>query len=271
MHPVSSDNGPTRVPTPIAWMDGRVVPASEATVPLLDDGFLRGDAVFETVLVREGRTHALERHLARMRQSAKVTGIRLPVLRHVVGDLLAAWGERDGALKLVVTRSGLVRGLLSQPVWPDVLSLVAVEMPWRSALSGAKTLSYAANQWATRHAHELHGDDALITVDGIVHELPTAAVVWVRDGKLHAPDPRELPILESVTLREFREVAEVELGVYGIDHVRGADEVFVLSATRPLLPVHALDDVAFPAPGPRGVELREAFSKAIEAGLDPRP
>jgi branched-chain amino acid aminotransferase len=252
-------------------MDGRVVPASEATVPLLDDGFLRGDAVFETILVRHGRTHALDRHLARMRRSAKTTGVRLPVLRHVVGDLLAAWGERDGALKLVVTRSGLVRGLLSQPVWPEALALVAVEVPWRTALSGTKTLSYAMNQWVTRHAQELHGDDAVITVDGIVHELSTAAIVWVRDGTLHAPDHRELPVLESVTLRELSDITDVDLGVYPIEHLRGADEVFVLSATRPLLPVHALDDVAFIVPGPVTTELRQRFAEHIEDTLDPRP
>lgn len=268
---MSTETAPTRVPTPIAWMDGRVVPASEATVPLLDDGFLRGDAVFETILVRHGRTHALDRHLARMRRSARSIGVRIPVLRHVVGDLLAAWGDRDGALKLVVTRTGLVRGLLSQPIWPEILALVVVEVPWRTALSGAKTLSYATNQWVTRHAQEQHGDDGVITVDGIVHELPTAAIAWVRNGTVHAPDHRELPILESVTLRELREITDVELGVYGLDQLRGADEVFVLSATRPLLPVHALEDVAFTAPGPLTIELRDRFAQHIEASLDPRP
>lgn len=256
---------------PIAWMDGRVVPATEASVPLLDDGFLRGDAVFETVLVRGGRTHALEAHLARMRRSAKATGIRVPVLRQVVTDLLAAWGQHDGALKLIVTRAGIVRGLLVVPEWPRSIALAPVEIPWHTPLSKVKTLSYAANVWATRQAREALADDALIVADGAVCEVPTAAVAWVRDGSVHAPDPAELPILDSVTLTELLQVVDVELGVHPLDDVLAADEVFVLSATRPVLAVHAVGDAEYPAPGPVTEELREAFEAHIVASLDPLP
>lgn len=178
---------------PIAWQDGRVLPASEATVPLLDEGFLRGDAVFDAVLVRHGRTHALQSHLARLRRSAEAVGIRLPVMRRVVDDLLAAWGERDGALRLIVTRSGAVRGLVHQPAWPPSVALHPVEIPWRTALSGVKTVSYAANAWATRQAQLALADEALIVPDGVVHEAPTAAFVWVAEGRLRPPTRRSCP------------------------------------------------------------------------------
>jgi hypothetical protein len=51
-HPAGLDRPAAPVGRPIAWVDGRVVPAGDATVPLTDDGFLRGDAIFEAVLVR---------------------------------------------------------------------------------------------------------------------------------------------------------------------------------------------------------------------------
>jgi branched-chain amino acid aminotransferase len=256
---------------PIAWADGRVVPAAEATVPLLDDGFLRGDAVFDTVLVRRGRTHAVDAHLARLRRSAEAVGIRVPVLRRVVTDLLAAWGGRDGALKLVVTRGGTVRGLLQAVSWPESIALHPVEMPWQSALSGVKTLSYAANTWASRQARLQHADDAVVVCDGTVHEVPTAAVAWIRDGTIHSPDWRALPILDSITLAALSAVVDVELGAYPLEHLLTADEVFVVSATRPVLPVHAVDDAEFPAPGPLTAETREAFAAHIDATLDPAP
>lgn len=256
---------------PVAWMDGRVVPATEATVPLLDDGFLRGDAVFETVLVRHGRTHALDGHLARMRRSAKATGIRLPVLRQVITDLLLAWGENDGALKLIVTREGTVRGLLQMPIWPDSIALAPVEMPWQTALTGAKTLSYATNMWASRQAREALADDALVVTGGTVCEVPTAAVAWVQGTVVHAPDPERLPILDSVTLAELRKVTDIELGVHPLDDLLGADEVFVVSATRPVLPVHAVGDAEYPAPGAVTEELARRFDEHIEASLDALP
>lgn len=250
-------------------MDGRVVPATEATVPLLDDGFLRGDAVFDVALVRGGRTHALDDHLARLRRSARELGIRVPVVRQVATDLLAAWGDRDGALRIVVTRGGVVRGVLQQVTWPTTMALHPIEVPWRSPLTGVKTLSYAANAWATRQAKDAHADDAVIVEDGVVLEAPTAAVAWVQDGTILAPDPDVLPILDSITLDRFRQAVDVEVGVHQLDELLAADEVFLLSATRPVLPVHAIDDVTFPAPGPVTSHARDAFDAHITSTLDP--
>lgn len=259
--------GDARSGRAIAWVDGRVLPASEATVPLLDDGFLRGDAVFDTMLVRSGRTHAAERHLERLRASAKAMGIRVPVLRRTIADLLAAWGERDGALKLIVTRHGTVRGIVQSVSYPESLALHAVHIPWHTALSGVKTLSYAANQYAARLARGAHADDALIVDDGIVQELPTGALCVVRDGALLSPDPATHPILDSVTVRELDDLVGVTRTTLHLGEVLASDEVFVVSATRPILPVHAIDDAEFP-PGPVTAELRERFQAHIDANLD---
>ncbi len=256
-------------PRALAWQDGRVLPAADATVPLLDDGFLRGDAVFESVMVRGGRTHALGAHLDRMRASGRGLGLRIPVLRQVVTDLLAAWGDHDGVLKLVVTRGGTIRGILQASTWPDQLDLARVELPWRSAVSGLKTLSYAANMVAMRAAHEQHADDALVTDGGIVHELSIGAIAWVVEGRVRTPDPAALPILDSVTVRELAKVAEVEFGTWTFEEfLADAEEVFVLSATRPVLPVRSVDDREFPCPGPVTTELRRRFSEHIDASLD---
>lgn len=255
-------------PRAIAWADGRVLPASEATVPLTDDGFLRGDAVFDAMLVRHGRTHAREAHLARLRASAKAMGIRVPVLTAAVRDLLAAWGEHDGALKVIVTRGGAVRSLLTPTSWPETISLETVDMPWRSALTGVKTLSYAANQWALRQARDAHADDALIVQGEQLCELPSGALLLVHDGVVSTPDPATAPILDSITVREVAKVVEVHRRDLTVADLASADEAFVVSATRPILPVHAIGDHELPAPGPVTRELRTAFDAHIEATLD---
>lgn len=265
----STDSAPP--PAPLAWVDGQIVAAAEATVPLLDDGVLRGDAVFDAMLVRGGRTHARDAHLSRLHASGEAIGLTVPDLRHVVDDLCRAWGERDGAVKVIVTRAGNVRGLVSAPGWPPTMALATVEMPWRSALSGVKTLSYAANQWALRQALQAGADDALIVSEGVVQELPTGAIVTIHGDTLRSPDAERQPILHSITVEQVRAVAEVEPARLTIDDLRDADEAFVVSATRPVLPVHAIDDLELPAPGPVTTRVREAFDRHVAATLDPRP
>lgn len=257
----------------IAWVDGRVLPAADATVPLTDEGFLRGDAVFEAMLVRAGRTHALEPHLERMARSAKALDLPLPPVRQAVADLLAAWGERDGVLRLIVTRGGAVRGILGTASWPPSISLAVIEVPWRTAISGVKTLSYAANQWVLRQAKACDADDAMIVDQGLLHELPSGAVLLVRDGRLVTPDPARLPILDSVTVRALAEIVDVDRATPDLDDLRHADEVFVVSATRPVLPVHAVlfgatDEVEYPAPGPVTARVQERFDAQVMANLD---
>lgn len=272
LHPTNSaDDEPRtpRTPRSIAWMDGRVVPADQATVPLLDPGVLRGDGIFDTMLVRDGRTSARDRHLARLRASGRALGIRVPVVTRAIDDLLLAWGEHDGALKVLVTRSGLVRGLLRPVQWPESVALSVVEAPWRTPLTGARTLSDAVGQWAMRQAREAEADDALVVdPDGRVCEVPTAAVVVVHGDRLRTPDPDVVPILPSVGVELLREVAEVEAAVLTVADVRGADEVWTVSATRLLLPVHGLDDVAYPAPGPVAERLRPELEQHIASSLD---
>lgn len=262
-------------PTPLAWMDGTVVPQAEATMPLTDDGVLRGDAVFEAMLVRAGRTHARDRHLARLQRSAAALDLDLDevAVRRCLADLLAAYGPNDGAVRVIVTRGGVVRGLVGPVTWPPSLALVVVEMPWRTVLSGIKTLSYAANQWAVRQARSRGGDDALIVDDGRVHELPSGAVVLVRDGRCMTPDPDRLPILDSVTARVLAEVVDVAPVVPTVADLRTADEVLVVSATRPGLPVHRLlladgQVRALPAPGPVTAEVRDRLRRHLDATLD---
>ena len=71
-----------------------------------------------------------------------------------------------------------------------------------------------------------------------------------------------------MSLDVLREVVEVDDATLSVDDVRGADEVWVVSATRPLLPVHALDDVAYEAPGPVASEVRDRLDAHIAETLD---
>jgi branched-chain amino acid aminotransferase len=189
----------------LASLDGVVLPAERASVPVTDEGLLRGDGVFEVIRLYEGRPFALEDHLARMERSAG--NLRLPLdlgaLRADVRALLAAAKPGDAALRLVVTRGGLRIGILEPLVrHPPTVSLATVTYAPTRILDEIKSLSYAANVLATRLARERGADDALlVTPHGRVLEGPTQAFFCSVDGETLVTPPLADHILDSITRR----------------------------------------------------------------------
>ena len=105
----------------LASIDGKIMPADEATIPATDEGLLRGDGVFEVIRVYDGKPFAFEEHLARLERSA--VNLRLPLdvesVRAEAARLLAhaGAGPDNELLRIVVTRGGR-RVLLTEPIRP---------------------------------------------------------------------------------------------------------------------------------------------------------
>jgi 4-amino-4-deoxychorismate lyase len=120
------------------------------------------------------------------------------------------------------------------------------QAPW--LLGGAKTLSYAVNMAALRHAHSAGADDVVFTSsDGQLLEGPTSTVVWAAGGTLHTP-PLETGILPGTTVVRLFERAEDDgwptAYVPGtVDDLHAADAVWLLSGVRLAATVHTLDGV----------------------------
>ncbi|GAA5065848.1 aminodeoxychorismate lyase [Nocardia callitridis] len=92
----------------LVTLDGAVRDPDEPLLFADDIGALRGDGVFEGLLIRDGRPTALEFHLARLRRSAEALDLPEPDLgrwRDAVDKAVAEWGsEHEGMLRLVLTR-----------------------------------------------------------------------------------------------------------------------------------------------------------------------
>lgn len=256
------------------WRDGGPVriPADEPVVTAFDLGLGRGDGVFESIAVLRGGTPHLPAHLARLATSAWLLDLPDPgeaAWRGLVDTVLEGWDPAtDGVVRLFLTR-GLgpaqpptALALLS-PVPADVvrqraegISVVTLGLgvpadfrshaPW--LLGGAKTLSYAVNMAALRHAAARGADDVIfVSLDGQVLEGPTSTVVWSTGGVLHTP-PVETGILPGTTMaRLFARAAEagrptaVTPGT--VEDLRTADGVWLVSGIRGSATVHTLDDV----------------------------
>src|SRR6476646_1386395 len=94
--------------TACAWMNGRLLPASEAAVPILDHCLLYGDGVFEGIRFYGGVPFRLDAHVARLARSAAALALPLPWAREeiarAVGAVIGATGAADGYVRLIVTR-----------------------------------------------------------------------------------------------------------------------------------------------------------------------
>ena len=149
----------------LVCLDGNVVEASAATIPVTDRGLLRGDGVFEAIRLYAGVPYALDAHLERMKRSAE--GLRLPLdtdaFRADVERLIAALPGLDVLVRLVATRGGR-RIVLFEELreMPASLALEPVTYAPTRILDGIKSLSYAANMLASQIARERGADDALL-------------------------------------------------------------------------------------------------------------
>jgi branched-chain amino acid aminotransferase len=135
-------------------------------------------------------------------------------------------------------------------------------------LNGLKTLSYAANMLAVRLAQEQGCDEALlVTPHGRVLEGPTWTFFWVAGGRLHTP-ALEDGILDSITRRRLLEVCAVSEMACTLDDIAAAEEAFIASTVREVMPIASVDDIVLPAaPGPVTEAAREAFTRRVAAEL----
>jgi branched-chain amino acid aminotransferase len=257
--------------TEFAVLDGELKSAAEAFIPATDDGFLRGDGVFEVFKVYAGRPFGLEQHIQRLLRSA--AGIMLPEIdtRAIEADvmtLIEARGETDFGVRVVVTRGGH-RLVLSEQIvsYPPSVRLALVEYQSTIVLGGLKTLSYAGNVLANRIAQERGYDEALlITPNDEVLEAPTATLFWSADGETLITPPLEEGILASITRAVLLEEFDVEQRRTSRADVLSAKEAFLCSSVREIQAVGEIDGHRMGVPG----RLTELATKALHQHVEAR-
>jgi branched-subunit amino acid aminotransferase/4-amino-4-deoxychorismate lyase len=264
-------------------VNGEAVAPADAVVSVLDIGFQRGYGCFEALRSYGGRPFRMAAHLDRLESSAAALHLPPPdraMLETAIRNRAAAGG--DCVVRVYVSGGTDVRDLgagatsvvLAEELPPirDTIRIEPRPAPWHTdgapwELTGAKTLSYGPNLAAYLGAKRAGFDDALlIGRDGYVLEGPTFSIGWVRNGIVETPC-MDLGILASITRTAAIEVAErlgIDLveGEYDLGHVLGADEVFVLSTVKEVMPVVAIGDESF-KPGPTTQRLARGFRDLV--------
>ncbi len=259
----------------IGLLDGR--PLTEGGVSPFDRGFLYGDGVFEVLRTYGGRPWRLEEHLGRLALAARRVGITVPVsnarwISEVDAVLSGRPHRSESVLRLALTRGvgppGVDPALASIPTRLTLATpLVApASTPYQRglraavltvdratprdgvlSLAGVKSSNYQLHILALREARLRGCDDALLfSTDGTLIEATAANVFLVSDGALLTP-PLESGPLPGITRAEVLSVA-TELGLstsevrLAAHDVWTADEVFLTSSVRELVPVVWVDD-----------------------------
>ncbi|MEO0492096.1 MAG: aminotransferase class IV [Actinomycetota bacterium] len=268
------------------WIDGELVPADEATLPVTDHGLTVGDGCFETAAVVRGVPFAMRRHLARLRRSLDGLGIDLARTDDELRDAAQTVADADpdaGLIRLTVTAGpgplGSGRGDVVPTViigsaaardWPPSGAVVTV--PWprneRGVLAGVKSTSYAENVVALAHAKERGGSEAIFpNTVGHLCEGTGSNIFIEHEGRLVTPTLQS-GCLAGVTrelVLETSEIVELDLP---IEVLATTSEAFLTSSTRHVMAIDRIDDRAL-AVGPLTEAARAAYQTVVAEHLDP--
>src|SRR5262245_56014848 len=297
---------------PVVWVNGRATPPEEAVVPALDRGFLYGDSVYEVIWWHRGTPIQAEEHFARLAESGRRVYLDVPGpasrWRSVIAEAVGASGasaDEDAYVRLVVTRGSGPLGLhVGRDLVPNVVAIVApanrpTPAQWEKGLSialvgrrrvsaraldpGAKTGNYMNNLLALHEAEAAGADDAVLLNDaGDVTEGTTSNVYVVSGGRVVTP-PLDAGILKGTT--RTRVLALCRAGGIAAEERRlapdalvAADEVFLSSSVRGVIPVTRIDGrpVGSGRPGPVTTRVHRLFERAADdeaagAGAPPPP
>lgn len=279
----------------IACVDGVLSPLDQALVPVVDRGFLYGDAVFEALRTFGRVPDGLDRHLERLERSCAILGMSLGVARGVVAEevtlALARVEGPEAYIRIMVTRGDSPetlapggaraprRVVLVRPLTPpaavDVgtISLRSCVAPPSALWAGAKASAYINNLLAIAQAQSQGADDALLlgAHGELLEGATSSAFVVTQSGAIFTP-PVALGILPGITRDRVLTCAR-QLGLDArerlltIHDAYRASELFMTSSVRGIVGVSQLDGRAVgagqgaPSAGHAGPITRRVFER----------
>jgi len=248
------------------YLNGAFMPVEEAQISVLDRGFLFGDGVYEVIPVYAGKVLRLDEHLQRLQQS--LDAIQLDVVEDwptLIADLVESNGGGDLSVYLHITRGVAEKRDHAFPYscLPTVFMMATPFVPVQDLeqVQGIKAVTVVDNRWLRcfiksiclqpnvllkQQATEAGAQDAILIRDGFVTEAAAANVFVIKDGVIYTAPKDEL-ILGGITRDLILELAR-GVGITcreeapSVALLESADEVWISSSTREIVPVTELDE-----------------------------
>lgn len=256
----------------LIYLNGKLVPESEAHVSVFDHGLLYGDGVFEGIRVYDGNIFRLREHVERLFESAKTLwlsiGMTAEEVEQATVDTVAANNMRDAYIRLVITRGkgdlGIDPDKCPKPTFFIIVSTIALyppemyeqgiplvtastrRIPMECLDPRIKSLNYLNNILAKIEAKKAGVLEAvMLNHEGRVAECTADNIFIMRNGKLKTPRLTEgaLPGITRASVLELAREAGLQTRetVLGLHDMYNADECFLTGTGAELMPVTAID------------------------------
>lgn len=267
MLPTSIDAGSSMMSSEVVYLNGRFLPPEQAQVSVFDRGFLFADSVYEVIPYYRGVGFRLQQHLDRLAYSLRA--VRIPADEDWAGlldELVRRNGGGNLSVYLQVTRgsAGYRTHTYDTRMAPTVFActspirdiygegpeqiqgyrvIVTADLRWHRC--DIKSTGLLPNILVLQQAREAGADEALLVRDGLLSEGTSSNLFLVRQGVIYTPK-RSSEILGGTTRELVLELAaedgipyqEVDLRP---DELATADEVWISSSTRGVMPVLSID------------------------------
>lgn len=279
------------------YLNGHFLPLSQAHVPVLDRGFIYGDGVYEVIPVYSRTPFRLQAHLERLQHSLDGIRLRNPHSEarwsELITQLIAQNIWEDQYIYLHLTRGVAKRDhafptdvaptifMMSNPlVTPPpaqrehgVTAITVTDIRWLRC--DIKAIALLANVLLRQQAVDAGAMEAVLLRDGFLTEGAASNIFVVKSGVILAP-PKNHLMLPGITYDVVLELA----AQHGLPHevrqitqaeLHAADEVWLTSSTKEVLPITQIDNqpVSTGHPGPifaRMYDLYQRYKQAVRSG-----
>jgi len=251
----------------IVHLNGKFLPIDQACVPVLDRGFIFGDGVYEVIPVYSRHVFRLEEHLTRLQHSLDSIRLANPHSNAewagLIAELIAQNEEEDQSIYCHVTRGVAKRDhafprdtaatvfMMSTPLptpprelcETGVAAVSAIDNRWDRC--DIKAIALLPNVLLRQLAIDHGAVETILFRDGILTEGAASNIFAVENGAILAP-PKDNRMLPGITYDLVLELAaangiQLEVGKFTESRIRAADELWLTSSTREVLPITRFD------------------------------
>jgi branched-chain amino acid aminotransferase len=279
----------------IIYLNGDLIPCSQAKLSPFDHGFLYGYGLFETMRSYGGAIFRLDRHLARLHHAAETLGIASKLttldLEKACHEVLRANNLAEARLRLTVSAGEgditpnpatcgsitvfiVARRLVPLPPENYERGYAAVMSTWRrnsqSPLSRLKSTCYLENVLARQEAVTAGADEALLLSEGGFVAEGSTTNIFIAGGEMLVTPSTESGALHGITREAVLELAQ-SMGIMPLvkqvepGELFKADEAFLTNSIIEIMPLTRLDDrpIGSGRPGPLTQRLMSAYKKLV--------
>jgi len=280
------------------YQNGFYLDENRAHVSLHDRGFLLGEGLFETLRATQGHVLFFEEHYSRLSESARVLDLKLPVssarLKFLTYEMLHMNKLSEAVVRVFVSTEGAALGDYDEP--PKQVNLIISCRPFqgfppeayqrgedavivkdlyaeKGALGSIKSLSYLNRILARRQARARGAfEGILLNADGQVAEGSGSNIFAAQKGILYTP-PGDQGLLPGVTRAQIFKIAEKEKiplheKPLSPEDLQGAEEIFLTSTLKNVMPVKSLEGRPLKAPGPLTHLMMELYRDWVQWNVE---